>query len=456
MSNIRLIFCIILIITGFSSCVIDGVHPINDNLRNAIQSFSADGTVNYYIFPDEGDYANFSPNSDLPYSIDQKKIELGKMLFFETALGAFPEVDQPDCYETYSCASCHLPEFAFTPGSPQAIADGGVGYGIYRYKNNDYNNDQPDAQGARPLSLINVSYVNNTLWAGVSGGDFLNASTTDLWEDTEINNYTELTALNAEGYPGIETQNIENINIHRFKFDAEFLETNGYKEVFEEAFEEFGPDYATEHSEEAFSFAISAYLRSIYANDAPFQQFLLGDDDALTLNQKEGALLFFGEAGCAKCHNAPNLGGYSFHALGTKDLYQEHPASIRTSELDFRNLGRAGFTGEESEMHAFKVPQLYNTKDYLTYFHGSSKYSLEEVIDYKLAATAENENVSQLSSSFTPVSLSPEQRSALLDFIENGLYDPNLANKNTPESVLSGNCFPNNDSFSIPFQNNCN
>ena len=453
MSNIKLIFCIILIITGFNSCVIDDVHPINDNLRNAIQSFSADGTTNYYVFPDDGDYANFSPNDDLPYSIDKKKIELGKMLFFETALGAFPAVDQPDCYETYSCASCHLPEFAFTPGSPQAIADGGVGYGIYRYKNNDYNNDQPDAQGARPLSLINVSYVNNTLWAGVSGGDFLNASTTDLWEDTEINNYTDLTALNAEGYPGIETQNIENINIHRFKFDAEFLETNGYKEVFEEAFEEFGPDYATEHSEEAFSFAISAYLRSIYANDAPFQQFLLGDDEALTLNQKEGALLFFGEAGCAKCHNAPNLGGYSFHALGTKDLYQEHPSSIRTSELDFRNLGRAGFTGEESEMHAFKVPQLYNTKDYLTYFHGSSKYSLEEVIDYKLAATAENENVGQLSSSFTPISLSPEQKSALLDFIENGLYDPNLANKNTPDAVLSGNCFPNNDEFSNQFQN---
>lgn len=453
MSNTKLIFCIILIITGFSSCVIDDVHPIDDNLRNAIQSFSATGDVDYYIFPGESDYANFSPNTVLPYTIDKKKIDLGKMLFFETALGAFPAVDQPECYETYSCASCHIPEFAFTPGSPQAIADGGVGFGQYRYKNNDYLDNQPDAQGARPLSLINVSYVNNTLWAGVSGGGFLNNETEQLWDDDVTNNYTELTHLNHLGYSGIETQNIENINIHRFKFDEEFLNNNGYKEYFDEA---FGEGFAEENPEEAFSFAISAFLRSIYAQDAPFQQYLKNDLDALTLQQKEGALLFFGEAGCAKCHNAPNLGGYSFHALGTKDLYQEHPTSIRTSELDFRNMGRAGFTGEARDMNAFKVPQLYNTKDYATYFHGSSKYSLEEVINYKIAATSENENVSQVSQSFTPITLSNAQKAALLDFIENGLYDPNLAKKNTPDFILSGNCFPNNDEFSISLTPYCN
>jgi cytochrome c peroxidase len=453
MSNTRLIFFLILIIIGFHSCINTGVDSIDIPLRTAIANSSPNSNIDYYVFPSDNDYNNFAPNTDLPYTLDKKKVELGKMLFFETALGAFPVIDQPECYETYSCASCHLPEFGFTPGSAQAIADGGVGYGQYRYKNNDYADNQPDAQGARPLSLINVSYVKNTLWAGVSGGEGLNTGTESLWDDHTTNNYTELTELNHLGYPGIETQNIENINIHRFKFDEEFLTNNGYQEYFDEA---FGENYVEENLELAFSFAISAYLRSIYAQDAPFQKYLKDETtDAITLDQKKGALLFFGKAGCAKCHNAPNLGGYSFHSIGTKDLYQEHPTSIRTSADDFRNMGRAGFTGESSQMNAFKVPQLYNTADYATYFHGSSKYSLDEVLNYKLSAVSENDNVSQLSPSFTPVSLTAEEKANLLDFLENGLYDPNLATKHTPAFILSGNCYPNNDQFSISLQG-CN
>ena len=34
----------------------------------------------------------------------------------------------------------------------------------------------------------------------------------------------------------------------------------------------------------------------------------------------------------------------------------------------------------ESDNYKFKVPQLYNTADYGSYFHGSSKYSLDEVL----------------------------------------------------------------------------
>ena len=139
-------------------------------------------------------------------------------------------------------------------------------------------------------------------------------------------------------------------------------------------------------------------------------------------------------------------------ALKFLDIDHGEFKSIRIHD-DFRNMGRAGFTGESSQMNAFKVPQLYNTADYATYFHGSSKYSLEEVLNYKLSAVSENENVSQLSPSFTPVSLTAEEKANLLDFLENGLYDPNLATKHTPAFILSGNCYPNNDQFSISSRN---
>lgn len=445
MSNTKLISFSILIAVLFSACVNDTLDIADENLTQTILEVSPTQSLDYYKLPNEGDYFAYSPKEYLPYTIDQNKIELGKMLFFETALGSFPAVDQPDCYETYSCATCHLPEFAFTPGAPQALADGGVGLGVNRFKNNLYDASQPDAQGARPLSLINVTYVTNTLWSGIFGGDHLNEGTDELWDNSQTNAFAALTHLNDLELPGIETQNIENIAIHRFKFDDAFLNEHGYMELFDEAFE---PGFASSNPELAFSYAISAYIRSILAHDAPFQKWLKGESQAMTQQQKLGAALFFGDAGCAKCHNAPNLGGYSFHALGTADMHMMHPAAIQTGEDDPRNLSRGAFTGADLDMHAFKVPQLYNTKDYATYFHGSSKTNLEDVVDYKLEGKSEHPDVSQLSASFQPVYLTADERTALIDFLANGLYDPELSVRHTPLNVLSGNCFPNNDAFS--------
>jgi cytochrome c peroxidase len=58
-----------------------------------------------------------------------------------------------------------------------------------------------------------------------------------------------------------------------------------------------------------------------------------------------------------------------------------------------------------------------------------------------------------LSPSFRKLYLSDEEVDELIDFLENGLRDPNLI-RYVPEEVLSGNCFPNNDPFSI-FQTGC-
>jgi len=83
------------------------------------------------------------------------------------------------------------------------------------------------------------------------------------------------------------------------------------------------------------------------------------------------------------------------------------------------------------------------------YFHGSSKNSIEEVIDYKIAAISENGRVPTniLSSKFKALSLTEEERGDLISFIKVSLRDPNLERYMTT-SVLSGNCFPNNDPLS--------
>jgi cytochrome c peroxidase len=191
-------------------------------------------------------------------------------------------------------------------------------------------------------------------------------------------------------------------------------------------------------------FAISAYLRALLTTQAPFQRWLRGDTEAMTGIEKRGALLFYGKAGCYRCHKGPALSSVEFHALGVKDLFEA--GAFATGENDLRNFGRGGFTGNPEDMFKFKVPQIYNMGDSPFYFHGSSKRSLHEVVEYFNEGVPENPRVPEenISPFFHPLNLSDQEVEELVRFLENSLRDPNLE-RYVPEEVLSGNCFPNND-----------
>ncbi|MBK8504381.1 MAG: hypothetical protein IPL46_20550 [Saprospiraceae bacterium] len=301
-----------------------------------------------------------------------------------------------------------------------------------------YTEDALDAQGVRPLTVLNVAYMTNTLWSGLFGAHDVNEGTEDVWVGT-------LPEVNHRGFVGLESQNIEGVKLHRMSVNQHVLNDYGYRDLFDTAFPDL--EVHERYSDQAISFALGAYLRTLLTTKAPFQKWLKGDRNALTSTQKEGALLFFGKARCYKCHNSPALSGMNFHALGTKDLYLQ--GGVNTGPDDARNLGRAMFTKDPNDNYRFKVPQLYNLKDYVTFFHGSSKSSLEEVLDFKIKAQSENERVTQehLSTLFQPLELTGSEKLAILDFLENGLHDAEVS-RFVPSAVPSGLCFPNNDAQS--------
>ena len=110
------------------------------------------------------------------------------------------------------------------------------------------------------------------------------------------------------------------ISLAGMEINDHVLDDYGYRAYYDAAFPDF--DESERYSPTTSSFAISAFLRTMLTNQAPFQQWLKGETDALTENQKEGALLFFGKARCFNCHEGPALNAMDFHALGTPDLYQ--------------------------------------------------------------------------------------------------------------------------------------
>lgn len=431
-------------IVGFvfiTSCVKDKMPELielDQELESLIKKSSPTGNTDYYILPNESDLTSIP--QDQKNLLTEDRVELGKFLFFETgfAMGAKKESGMG----TYSCASCHIPEAGMRPGSFQGIADGGMGFGLNgedRRRHPDYIESELDVQSARPLSLVNVAFVKNTFWNGQFGGRGVNEGTEEVWD------LLEETEFNHLGFEAIETQNFDGIETHRYTINEELIDAYGYRELFDSAYPEL--EDSLRYSNYAGSLALSAYIRTILANQAPFQNWLKGDISALTADEKRGALLFFGKANCSNCHYEENLGSLEFHALGVKDMDQI--PSFNTSSSDRRNFGRGGFTLKEEDNFKFKVPGIYNAGDAPFYFHGASKRSLEDLIDYKNEAISENERVSQsrISEKFLPLGLTDTEKQQLVAFLEGALRDPDLG-RYTPGSLPSGFCFPNNDAQS--------
>lgn len=421
------------------ACTHDTYSPLDLELLNLL------GDSERYILPKSDDFANL-PNQDSKNPVTAKKVALGKMLFFETGIGLEPTYSESK--SAYSCSSCHIPERNFTAGRFQGIADGAIGFGFSgegRFKNPHYQGDEVDAQGARPLPTINTAYVTNALWAGTFGSFNVNEGTESAWhQDT-------LVEINFRGVMGLEANNERALIVHRQVVNKAVTDSLGYTAMFDEAFPEI--PVSERYTLKTAAFAIAAYFRTILTNQAPFQEWLKGDRDAMTEQQKRGAMLFFGKAGCNRCHNSPSLNSspHQFFALGVNNLYQEHGLHVfRTGPEDKRNTGRGGFTGRPEDMHKFKVPQLYNMKGIGFYFHGASKTSLREVVEYFNNGIPENPGVpaEQITPLFTtPLGLTEKEIDDLVEFLENGLYDPNLK-RYAPDQILSGNCFPNNDPLS--------
>lgn len=436
------IILLLYLLFSLLACSADKVYvedEIDRQLEYLVTIHSPTSSFEHFILPSSTDYANIP--QELANPLNPTKVELGKMLFFETGIGLEPAKSIGK--ETYSCASCHLPTAGFRPGAPQGIADGGVGYGNngeLRTKFISYEASDIDAQGIRALSVLNVGFVTNTFWNGQFGSNDINQGTESRWD------LVEGAHVNYTGFKGLEAQNIEGVNTHRMSTSKEVMENLGYAEMYKAAFPDFPESQL--YSDTTASFALSAYLRTLISDQAPFQKWLKGKKSAMTDQQKRGAILFFDKANCITCHTGKSFSATDFYSLGVNDLYQRGD-SFGTSSNDTRNLGRGSFTGMSEDMHKFKVPQLYNLGDAPFYFHGSSKFSLEDVVEYFNLGVPENPRIpsEQISPVFKPLNLTDQEKADLVEFLRTGLQDPHLE-RYVPDSVKSGNCFPNNDLFS--------
>lgn len=266
------------------------------------------------------------------------KVELGRRLFYDTRLSE---------NGTYSCATCHLQELAFTEGKGRAVGSTG----------------QVHPRGA--MSLANVAYAATLTW----GHPFLDSlerqSQLPMFGDTPV----EL---------GLRSQ---------AELEQRIAALPEYARWFSDAF----PDEVSPVSLLSIERAIASFERSLISGRAPFDRWLVsGEEDAISDSAKRGYALFNTETfECYHCH-----GGFAFtdHVVYADEAFPQtlfHNTGLYNIDgqgaFPAPNTGVESVTGDPADMGRFKAPTLRNIAVTAPYMHDGSIATLSEVLDHYAA-----------------------------------------------------------------------
>ncbi len=408
-----------------AGCELANVEPPRRDLDAELEAaLTLDGQrrLDEFYLPASDDFSEIP--QDPANALTAAKVELGKLLFHETALATSPL--RSVGAGTYSCATCHHAAAGFQAGRQQSIGEGGSGWGTAgegRIPDPGYADADVDAPVLRSPTVLNSAFQRLMHWDGSMGAGAMNEGTEAAWLPGTPSE------TNALGFEGLETQAIAALTVHRMSdLDSSIVVNDAtYSTLWEEAFP--GEPVTLVN----VGLAIAAYERTVMANRAPFQRWLRGEYNAMSDVEKRGALVFVGKGLCETCHTGPALSSMAFYALGMADL--KGPP----------DLGRGAFLGDPAEAYKFKVPQLYNMVDSPFLGHGGTFGTVREVVEYYNDAIPDIDVPPEVKAPrFQPLHLTQQEMDELVVFLEVSLRDPDLM-RYQPASVPSGNCIPAND-----------
>ncbi|WP_169740773.1 cytochrome-c peroxidase [Nevskia soli] len=166
-----------------------------------------------------------------------------------------------------------------------------------------------------------------------------------------------------------------------------------YPELFAEAFGSPGVD------SQRLLRALAQFTGTLVSADSRYDRFVEGKE-AFTPQERDGLDLF--RERCASCHREPLFTDFSY----------------RNNGLDAapRDAGRAVISGRDEDRGRFRVPSLRNIALTAPYMHDGRYDSLEQVLDHYSGGVQPSPTLDPSLAGGVP--LSPDQRSALLIFLD--------------------------------------
>lgn len=261
------------------------------------------------------------PNLPPDNPLTEAKVQLGRMLFYETKLS----LDN-----SMSCATCHRQEHAFTDTNRFSLGVHGL----------------PGKRQA--MSVFNMAWnTNGFFWDG-RAPLLRNQALMPIEDSLEM------------------AETLDNVV-------AKLTADGKYRDQFKRAFDD-EPISAT-----TISLALEQFMFSIVSVESKYDRYLRGEVE-LTDNEERGRQLYFAEynpffpdesgADCAHCHSPKNF---------ENDEYMNNGLD---AEADIDDFGLELTTGLQSDRGKMKVTSLRNIELTAPYMHDGRFETLEEVVEH--------------------------------------------------------------------------
>jgi cytochrome c peroxidase len=415
-------------------------------------------------------------------------ITVGRMLWFDTITGL---------HDDNTCGGCHSPSNGF--GDTQSIA-----IGVQSNRIVGPGREGPHNQRRTPKAL-NIAFYPALMWNGrfnaPSGDPFDNSSgfvfplpegTTRFPPHDPVIKHlaqaqaemppTELTE--AAGYTGTRgTPNSLGPQFDQFDdgqgsplpssdltgFHNEPIRQavlqrlnalSSYRQLFGRAFPDVRNGAPIDFS--MFGRAIAEFEFSLTFVNAPIDRFARGQKNAMTLEQKRGALLFFGKANCVACHAVSGKANEMFsdfeeHNAGVPQIAPYFGVGKGNVIFDGPNadedFGLEQISGDSHDRYYFRTAPLRDLRTQTAFFHNGSFTRLDDAVRFHIntLAAARNYNARQsgverdlshrlgpietvlqtLDAALTgPIYLTREEFGDLVTFLRDGLADPRVTREN--------------------------
>lgn len=135
--------------------------------------------------------------------------------------------------------------------------------------------------------------------------------------------------------------------------------------------------------------AISAFEGAAWrADNSPFDQFLRGDEYAMSENAMKGMELFYegdtnGNA-CASCHSGLYQSDQQFHAIAMPQIGTGRGSNSPGQTGGHEDFGREQVTGDPADTLKFRTPILRNVALTAPYGHSGAYNTLRAVVEHHL------------------------------------------------------------------------
>jgi cytochrome c peroxidase len=392
--------------------------------------------------------------------IDPQLADLGRQLWFDPIQGLNND---------NTCGGCHSPTNGFGDTQPIAIGvDNNLIVGPGRAG--------PRNQRRTPM-MINTAFFPTLMWNSrfhsLSGNPFDNSQGFEFPppEGRTLSHLPQLLVAQAFIPP------TERVEAAGFEFPgdndairAEVVRRLNAAANYRQLFAKVSPGVKAGGpiTYDDFARAIAEFeFTQVYAN-APIDRFARGDRQAMRPSEKRGAVLFFGKAGCVSCHAVSGKSNEMFSD------FKQHVAGIPQIAPSFGNVtfdgpganedfGLEQVTGNAADRYMFRTSPLRNLALQPAFMHNGAFVKLEDAVRYHLDAVRGSATYSnallpadlrgptgplqpvleRLDPALRlPVALTDEEFSSLVDFLRDGLLDPDAQPQRLmrliPEKLPSG------------------